>query len=506
MAPGMLPRPLRLLAAFAVCAAALGFAVRAQAGPVLQIDMVAAEDAIFVYEDLSPWYALGDVITVTRGGHVVGRMRVEAIGRYMTRLSLFDRVPGKLPRPGDQLVGQELPPKGPPVFTGTRTGYEIGMAVGNDVFVYENLSAYYPPGSEFRIVEGSVTIGMARLFTFTGHTTLFKADLPPHLGVRPGMRLYPTEEPAPIHPLLGPEQDFIGRGQIFDDELGLGPRGELVAPPHEPLKAFPGITKEEAGGMPSPDAKPAAPGAKPGAKPGKAASADCPARVDSIAGTVEVQLDGDKKWAAATLDDCLYGHDSVRTGADSGVSLALADGSLVKFSAESQGKLSGVRRKDDEDREVDGVEMDTGELWAEVAPAEGTFDVITPTGVVDVRGTEFSVRIAKTDDGKPTLQVFTLDGTVALKEKGGKKEVVLGKGKTARVLEGALSDVLDFDIGEFRSYLNSWKDLLTPGGVRDFIKAKAFDAVMGKLNDKLNEALPGAGKILPGGGKPKLGF
>ena len=232
--------------------------------------------------------------------------------------------------------------------------------------------------------------------------------------------------------------------------------------------------------------------------------------MDSLAGKVEVRLFGTEAWTTPKLGDCLFGDDRIKTDADSGVALALNDGGQLKLPALSDMSLIGARRKGDDAREVSGAELGAGELWAEVEASQGAFDVTTPTGVVSVRGTEFSVRLDKDDKNENRLQVFTLDGSVDLTGKDGKK-VNLLKGKTGRILGAVLGEALDFDINGFRDYLDSWKNLLTPGGIRDFIKAKSFDAFQKKLNKQLNKALdkaiPGGGKVLPGGIKLKgLGF
>ncbi len=494
----------------------LGFApagVALAGAPILQLDLVGGDDGIFIYQDLSVWYAPGEVITLVRGGEVVGRLRVVETGPVMSRLEIYDTTPGKLPRPGDRLVGEEMPPKGPAMFSGSRTGYPVMLAVDNTLIIYENLSAFYPPGSVFRLVDDGVTLGLARLERLTGSTATFIAELPASLAARPGMRLYPTEEPAPLHPLLAPEQRFIGRGQAYDDEMPMGPRSRFIPGPKEPELALPTATRQgrevlaaldegEAGDSSSSTVS------KTGAADSgnAAAAAPCPARVDSLAGTVNIKLDGGD-WKKAELGTCLFGADAVKTGPDSGVALALNDGGLLKISAGANAVLSGVRRKGDDDkRDVDGVTLDTGELWAEVAASSGAFDVTTPTGVVSVRGTEFSVRLDKDDKNENRLQVFTLDGSVDLTGKDGKK-VNLLKGKTGRILGAVLGEALDFDINGFRDYLDSWKNLLTPGGIRDFIKAKAFDMIQQKLNEELNKAIdkviPGGSNLVPGGVKLK---
>ncbi len=232
--------------------------------------------------------------------------------------------------------------------------------------------------------------------------------------------------------------------------------------------------------------------------------------MDSLAGKVEVRLFGTEAWTTPKLGDCLFGDDRIKTDADSGVALALNDGGQLKLPALSDMSLIGARRKGDDAREVSGAELGAGELWAEVEASQGAFDVTTPTGVVSVRGTEFSTRVDKDKEGNPRVQVFSLKGEVEVADKDRKKKVKLLAGKTAKLLGKELSDAFDFDVGAFKDYLNSWKDLLTPGGIRDFIKAKAFEKLQemldGKLNDLKNK-LPGGGDLkpkLPGGGK--LGF
>lgn len=222
--------------------------------------------------------------------------------------------------------------------------------------------------------------------------------------------------------------------------------------------------------------------------------------MDSLAGTVEVKLDGDAEWKKSAMGDCLFGGDSVKTGADSGLSLVLNDGGMLKFAASTISLLSGKRRKDDKTREVDGAEMTEGEIWADIATDAGAFAVTTPTGVVNVRGTEFTTRVDKDEEGKARLQVFGLSGKVEVEDKGKKKKVLLEAGKAARVVGEELSDAFEFDVAAFKDYLKSWKDLLTPGGIRDFIKAKAFDEIQKLLDSKLKGLLD----KVPGGGGIKL--
>lgn len=230
---------------------------------------------------------------------------------------------------------------------------------------------------------------------------------------------------------------------------------------------------------------------------------NCPAKINSLAGKVQVKLVGGA-WKKAEMDACLFGDDRVKTGKDSGVGLALSDGSTLKVAQLSQTILKGLKKKEDSKREVTGAEMTEGELWAEVAADKGAFVVTTPTGVVNVRGTEFSVRLDKDKKGEKQVQVFTLDGEVALSDKSG-KSIPLPKGKAGRILGKALGEAFDFDLAAFEDYLKSWKDLLTPGGIRDFIKAKSFGMIQDKINESLEKVVPG-GKLPGGLNKGKFGF
>ncbi len=148
------------------------------------------------------------------------------------------------------------------------------------------------------------------------------------------------------------------------------------------------------------------------------------AEIARIEGCVTVSPSGSDLWQEAAQGQAVYYGDRVRTGAGSWVVLTLSAGGSLTLGARCEVRLDSLVR----------LRLVIGRIWAAVNPAlsgsEG-FRVETPSAVVGVRGTEFSV-CAK-EDGLTVVSVSS--GLVEVTGEGG--TVVVHPGYSTRVRPGA---------------------------------------------------------------------
>lgn len=151
--------------------------------------------------------------------------------------------------------------------------------------------------------------------------------------------------------------------------------------------------------------------------------------VTTVRGNAELKK-GEAEWAAATFGTVLDDGDKVRTGEDGFVALIFTDDrSQLKIRPNTTLTMYGER---DEDYSIaKRVNMELGELLADVQQQKGSLQVATPTSVASVKGTEFWVVVQVNGE----TQVLTLEGLVEL--------LNLSSGQTVEVSAGnqALSDL-----------------------------------------------------------------
>ncbi len=128
----------------------------------------------------------------------------------------------------------------------------------------------------------------------------------------------------------------------------------------------------------------------------------------SVKGTVELKQ-GDGEWGPLKFGAVLNDGDRIRTGKDSYTALVFTDDkSQLKIRPESDISLNANRNEDHSLAKK--VNIEVGELFAEVKQLKGTLQVATPTAVASVKGTVFWVIV--NPDGS-TMQL-TLEGIVQL--------------------------------------------------------------------------------------------
>lgn len=124
-------------------------------------------------------------------------------------------------------------------------------------------------------------------------------------------------------------------------------------------------------------------------------------------GTVEIQMPGENTWESAVVGSTLIDGDSVRTRTDSKAKIVFEDGSIIILGPDSVLKMKGNEES----------------TWWDLLLMRGKFfiqeilhlrirRVYTPTVVVAVRGTEFTVEVA--EDNATTITVF--EGAVEVQD------------------------------------------------------------------------------------------
>jgi hypothetical protein len=128
--------------------------------------------------------------------------------------------------------------------------------------------------------------------------------------------------------------------------------------------------------------------------------------VMTVKGEVDVKK-GDAEWAAAAFGTVLDDGDKIRTGQDGFLAIVFTDDkSQLKIRPETEVTINGKR--DENYNIAKRVNLEIGELFADVTKQKGSLQVATPTSVASVKGTEFWVIVQI--DG--VSQVMTLEGLV----------------------------------------------------------------------------------------------
>lgn len=118
---------------------------------------------------------------------------------------------------------------------------------------------------------------------------------------------------------------------------------------------------------------------------------------------------GSTEWKEAAFGSVLDDGDKLRTGTDGFISIIFTDDKTqLKIRPNTTITVSGER---DEDFSISKrVNLELGELFADVTKQKGTLEIATPTSVASVKGTEFWVIV--NEDG--SSQVLTLQGLVQM--------------------------------------------------------------------------------------------
>ncbi len=145
-------------------------------------------------------------------------------------------------------------------------------------------------------------------------------------------------------------------------------------------------------------------------------------------GTAEIRKVEAKAWTALKFGVVLDDGDRLRTGEDGFVALVFTDDkSQIKIRPATEITVNAERNADYS--LAKSINMQIGELFADVKKQKGSLQVATPTSVASVKGTEFWVLVGP--DGE--TQVLTLQGAIEL--------LSILTGQQVEVIAGALGTV-----------------------------------------------------------------
>jgi hypothetical protein len=167
-------------------------------------------------------------------------------------------------------------------------------------------------------------------------------------------------------------------------------------------------------------------------------SAPFSATLVDFEGEVLVQKGGENLWLPVEKDMPLEQGDHMKTGAKGFAEILVDDGSQIRLEENSEITLSELSADSQTKSVTASVYLWFGRMLSNVsrlAHSRSKFEVLTPTVVAGVRGTDFAVEVL---DTKQT-DVGVFDGEVGVagldrqKRPMGESEVVLGKGYQSSV-------------------------------------------------------------------------
>jgi hypothetical protein len=141
-------------------------------------------------------------------------------------------------------------------------------------------------------------------------------------------------------------------------------------------------------------------------------------------GSAEVLANDTNDWQAAKMGRVLNDGDALRTGGDGFIAIIFTDDkSQVKIRPNTDIVVSAERNNDQS--LAKRVNMEVGELFADVQQQKGEMQVATPTSVASIKGTQFWVLVD--DEGGTT--VLTLEGLVELLNQVSGETTNVGEGE-----------------------------------------------------------------------------
>jgi len=120
------------------------------------------------------------------------------------------------------------------------------------------------------------------------------------------------------------------------------------------------------------------------------------ARILTIRGYADVKSMGSDEWMPAELDMVLAEGDILKTGEASWVLLSINEAGEVEMEENSQLTLTELMKDEEEGTQKTLLDLAVGEILIKAKKLhtpESMFEVKTPTSVVGVRGTKFSVKV-----------------------------------------------------------------------------------------------------------------
>ncbi len=164
--------------------------------------------------------------------------------------------------------------------------------------------------------------------------------------------------------------------------------------------------------------------------PAAAQNAKAIAVLISTRGEVEFAK-AQSSWGAAKFGVVFDDGDRLRTGTDGFASIVFTDDkSQIKIRPNTSITVNASR--DPDYSLAKRVNMDVGQLFADVQKQKGSMRVATPNSVASVKGTQFWVLVSGTGES----QLLTLQGVVEMLSLLTGQSVTVGSGNSATVSQG----------------------------------------------------------------------
>ena len=164
--------------------------------------------------------------------------------------------------------------------------------------------------------------------------------------------------------------------------------------------------------------------------------------VIKVSGPAQLRAENSNDWTPLKNGRRLNSGDFIKTGKNALVSLVFTDDkSMMKIRSESEIQLQGERTEKGIKKKIETV---LGQIWQKINPKGAGYEMVAPSGVAAVRGTEFYVTV----DENGRMMIFGISGTVALATLDLKDEVLVTAGKTGTIEKGGrpvLTDTKNFE-------------------------------------------------------------
>jgi hypothetical protein len=179
--------------------------------------------------------------------------------------------------------------------------------------------------------------------------------------------------------------------------------------------------------------------------------------INNIKGSVEIQKAGVTEWKPAAVRDELYINEKVQTRKGAMCEILLDDGSILKLKENTMLEINDLSEDPETKKKSSIFKLLLGKLWAKAAPqGDSKFNVVTPTAIAGVRGTEFAIIVEI--NGSSEILVFegSIDVKTLREEIGEMRTILVEAGK-------ALGVNINVEVGSPRD--------LTPGEQKEWKNA-----------------------------------
>ena len=157
--------------------------------------------------------------------------------------------------------------------------------------------------------------------------------------------------------------------------------------------------------------------------------------VTLLEGQAGIQKAGKGVFVPAKLNDPLSQGDVFKTEAASRAELRLADGSVIRVSANSKVALDQLQTDATTGARKMSLNAMFGRFWAHVVKMKGesSFAMRAGGSIIGVRGTAYDTQVSESGE----VQVKVHDGAAVVSDSGGKEFAQVGKDEGAKISKGA---------------------------------------------------------------------